>query len=72
MFPITKENIETELETSSKILGDWMIRLRESFPIIDDNVTEEQFNAFIKQFVGELRLCAGKLDNLADVLSGLR
>lgn len=72
MFPITNEKIDIELKTTSEIVNDWIIRIRDSFPIIDVNATEEEFAAFQKQFVGELRLAAGKLDNLADIIGGLR
>ena len=67
---INPETIHDELSGAKKILDKWLAKLDEGLPVVDEPGSEEQLEAMMREFVGELRVCAGKCANVAEVLAG--
>ncbi len=61
-----------ELEGVIKIANKWIERLKEGVPFISFPAPEEDYEKFMKQMIGELRIAASKSDSLADVFSGIQ
>jgi hypothetical protein len=67
---INPETIHDELEGAKKIIDKWLAQLDAGLPMVDEPGNEEQLEALMREFVGELRVCAGKCANVAEVLAG--
>ena len=72
MHNIRKSVILTELKTAKDIITYWEERLNEGIPFVDFVAPQEELELFTTMFVGELRTLAGKMDNLADIISNVR
>jgi hypothetical protein len=70
MLAINTETIHDELAGAKKIIEKWLETLDKGLPVIDEPGSEEQLELLMREFCGELRVCAGKCANLAEVLSG--
>lgn len=70
MLPLTADTLQTELETARDILTRRLEVLKSGIPSLDTPGSEDAFDTFIREMCGELRACAGKCENLADILSG--
>lgn len=67
---INPETIHDELTGAKKIIEKWLAQLDSGLPSVDEPGSEEQLESLMREFVGELRVCAGKCANVAEVLSG--
>ena len=70
MLTVNPEVIHDELLGAKKIIDKWLAKLDEGLPLLDEPGSEEQLELLMREFCGELRVCAGKCGNLAEVLSG--
>jgi hypothetical protein len=70
-LPVTPDNIHAELEHVETMVQKWREVVGKGIPGIDIPVqdAEARLDAFMRQFTGELLFMAGKLQNLAVVLS---
>jgi len=71
-LPVTPDNIHAELESAKAIVEKWHKYIGdEGIPGIDKPTqdAEAKLDSFLRQFTGELLFTAGKLQNLAVVLS---
>lgn len=55
-----------------KMIQHWIVRLKEGIPVLTFTARDEDLEMYMTQWVGDLRILAGKADNLADILSGVR
>lgn len=72
MIPISPTIAIDEMVGIQKIVEKWIERVKEGIPTLNFEARDEDFELFMKQWVGELRILSGIGDNLADVLSGVR
>lgn len=70
MLTVNPETIHDELTGARKIIEKWLETLDRGLPVIDEPGSEERLELLMREFCGELRVCAGKCANLAEVLSG--
>jgi vacuolar-type H+-ATPase subunit E/Vma4 len=70
MLTVNPETIHDELTGAKKIIEKWLAKLDEGLPAVDQPGDEEALDMLMREFVGELRVCAGKCANVAEVLSG--
>jgi hypothetical protein len=71
-LPVTPDNIHAELESVEAIVKKWREYIgKEGIPGIDKPAqdAEAKLDSFLRQFTGEILFTAGKLQNLAVVLS---
>lgn len=68
MLTVNPDTIVEELESTKKLLDKWILKLNEGLPVIDQPGGEEQLELLMREFCGELRICAGKCANLSEVL----
>lgn len=68
MLTVSPDTVVEELESTKKLLDKWILKFNEGLPVVDQVGSEEQLELFIREFCGELRICAGKCGNLAEVL----
>jgi hypothetical protein len=67
---VSTDNILQEVQSTIRILQVWENRLKtEGVPEVDYPSSEEALERFLREFTGEMILSAGKLSNLAMVLS---
>lgn len=71
VLPITPDNIHTELEHVEAVVKKWREFVGNGIPGIDMPAqdAEAKLDAFLRQFTGEMLFTAGKLQNIAVVLS---
>ena len=72
LIPMSPVIAINEMDNIKKIIDKWLERVNEGIPCVTFEAPDDQFDMFMKHWVGELRLLAGSADNLADVLSGAR
>ena len=72
MLNVSPTIILEELEGIASINKKWIERIKEGIPTLTFQAKDEDFELYMKQLIGELRILAGKADNLADVLAGIR
>lgn len=72
MLPISPTLILDELKGIQAITNKWIERITEGIPTLTFEARDEDYEMFIKHLVGELRVLAGKGDNLADIISEVR
>lgn len=72
MLPLAPKIAIQEMEGIKTIIEKWLTNLNEGVPTLTFEARDEDFEMYMKQWIGELRLLAGKADNLADILSGVR
>lgn len=70
MLTVNPDTIVEELESTKKLIDKWIVKMNEGLPVLDKPGAEEQLELLMREFCGELRICAGKCANLADVLLG--
>jgi len=69
---ISRELVYEEMKSTKLVLEKWMRRLEETgFPEVDMPAAEGRLDEFLREFCGEMLVCAGKCENLASVLSGV-
>lgn len=66
---INPDTIHDEMSGAKKIIEKWLAVFDAGLPAIDKPGDEEQLELLLREFCGEMRVCAGKCANLADVLS---
>lgn len=70
MLAASPQTIVDEIESVQKLLQKWHDRFTGgSIPVIDVPSDEGMLDDFMREFCGELRICAGRCGNLAEVLS---
>lgn len=70
MLAINPETIHDELTSAKKIIDKWLTRLDAGLPLVDKPGGEEELEMLMREFCGELKVCALKTGGLAEVLSG--
>ena len=70
MLTVNPDVVVDELESTKKILDKWLVKFNKGLPVVDEPGSEEQLELLMREFCGELRICAGKCGNLAAVLLG--
>lgn len=70
MLAINPETLHDELSGAKKIIEKWLAKLDAGLPAMDQPGDEEQLEMLMREFCGEMRVCAGKCANVAEVLSG--
>lgn len=68
MLTVNPDTIVEELEGTQKLIQKWINRLNSGLPAIDQPGAEEELELLMREFCGELRICAGKCANLSEVL----
>lgn len=70
-LPISPDNIHKELEHVEEVVTKWKVFVGNGIPGVDIPAqnAEEKLDMFLRQFTGELLYAAGKLQNVAMVLS---
>jgi len=69
-LPVSPDLISSELESAKKILEKWIEKVNSGLPVIDEPGDDQQLDLLIRELCGELRVCAGKCGNLAEILLG--
>ncbi len=69
MLNINPATIIDELNSTQKLVQKWVTKL-ENIPVVDEPGSEEQLELFIREFAGEMRVCASKCGTLAEILLG--
>lgn len=70
MLTVNPATITEELQAARKILDKWVERMNAGLPTIDHPGSEEQLELLMREFCGELKICAGKCATLSEVLLG--
>lgn len=70
MLNVSPDTVVDELESTKKLLEKWIKTFNEGLPVLDKPGDEEQLEMLLREFCGELRVCAGKCGNLAEVVLG--
>lgn len=70
MLTVSPDLIVDELESAKKILEKWIKKVNDGLPVIDEPGDQEQLSLLLRELTGELRICAGKCGNLAEVILG--
>ena len=70
-LPVTPDNIYEELKSAERVVAKWRESVGKGIPGVDvlTSDAEAQLDAYMRQLTGELLFVAGKLQNLAVVLS---
>lgn len=69
MLTVHPQTILEEMKSTQKILAKWIELIEnKQMPAVDLPAGEEALDDFVREMCGELRVCAGKCGNLADVL----
>lgn len=70
-LPVSPDNIHAELAQARDIVAKWHDFVGSGIPGIDHPTqdAEMKLDVFLRQFTGELLFVAGKLSNMAAVLS---
>lgn len=66
---INPDTLHDELTGAKKIIEKWLAVLDKGLPVVDQPGDEEQLEMLIREFCGEMRVCAGKTANVAEILS---
>lgn len=70
MLTVHPDTVVEELESTKKLIDKWLVQFNKGLPQLDQPGSDEQLELLIREFCGELRICAGKCGNLAEVLLG--
>lgn len=71
MLNVHPQTVVDELGSTKKLLEKWLARFENNeIPVVDQPGSEEQLELFVREFCGEMRVCAGKCANLAEILLG--
>ena len=69
MIPISKEVLGEEFGSALRILTKWQHKLAAGIPGQDLPGSEESAEAYTREFVAEMLIVAGKLENMANIVS---
>lgn len=70
MLSISKAVLKAELDLAQRILTKWQQRLEEGVPGADFPAAEDlEIASFMRELVAEFLVVAGKMENLASILS---
>lgn len=70
MLAVSADLIHDELVSARQILDKWSQRVDAGLPVVDAPGSVEQLDLLVREMAGELRVCAGKCGNLAEILLG--
>lgn len=70
MLNLQKETFIAEMNSSIGLLKKWVSYFEQGLPVLDVPGSEEQLELLMRECCGELKVVAGKVAILADVLQG--
>ncbi len=75
MIPIASQTLLDELQSIKALVDKWCEKVSEGVPGEDmaptGMGTSQQIDVWVTELIGELRLVAGKTENIAQVISSL-
>jgi hypothetical protein len=69
MIPISKEVLGEEFGSALRILTKWQHKLAQGIPGQDVPGDEVSADSYTREFVAEMLIVAGKLENMANIVS---
>lgn len=70
MLNVSPDTVLAELESAKVLLEKWLARFDGQLPVVDQPGSEEELEKVLREFCGEMRVVAGKVGNLSDVMLG--